>query len=83
MNGDSPAIELKDLTKRFGKTTAVDSIALSIPRGSTVGLLGPNGAGKSTTLKMLLGMSRPTAGTVHVLGMDMPESAPKIKQRAI
>ncbi len=60
MNGDSPAIELQNLTKRFGKTIAVDSIALSIPRGSTLGLLGPNGAGKSTTLKMLMGMLRPT-----------------------
>jgi ABC-2 type transport system ATP-binding protein len=81
MNGNNLAIELKDLTKQYGKTTAVDSIALSIPKGSTLGLLGPNGAGKSTTLKMLMGMLRPTAGTVEVLGMDMLESASKIKQR--
>jgi len=81
MTDASPAVELRGLTKRFGKMTAVDSIDLSIPRGSTLGLLGPNGAGKSTTLKMLMGMMRPTAGFVRVLGMEMPGSGPKIKQR--
>ncbi len=81
MNKEDLAIDLRGLTKRFGKTTAVDRITLAVPRGTTLGLLGPNGAGKSTTLRMLMGMARPTAGTVRVLGMEMPGLAPRIKQR--
>ncbi len=75
------AIEVSGLVKQFGENNAVDGVSISVPRGTTLGLLGPNGAGKSTTLKMLMGMLRPTAGTIHVLGMEMPASAPKIKQR--
>jgi len=48
-----PAIEVVGLTKRFGRTLAVDQLSLKIPRGSTFGLIGPNGAGKSTTIRML------------------------------
>ncbi len=81
MNSGESVIELQGLTRRFGKTTAVDAVSLAIPRGITLGLLGPNGAGKSTTLKMLMGMLRPTKGSVRVFGMEMPRMAPKIKQR--
>ena len=55
-NNTGLAIETVGLTKRFGRTLAVDSLSLQIPRGSTFGLIGPNGAGKSTTIKMLMGM---------------------------
>jgi ABC-2 type transport system ATP-binding protein len=55
MNGNGPVIELRGLTKRYGKSTAVDAINLSVPSGTTLGLLGPNGAGKSTTLRMMMG----------------------------
>ena len=65
------AIELKGLTKRFGSTLAVDNLSLSVKRGSTLGLIGPNGAGKSTTIKMLMGLLNPTAGTAQVLGRDV------------
>ena len=75
------AIDIRGLTKRFGRTTAVDGFKISVPHGATLGLLGPNGAGKSTTLKMMMGISRPTTGKIHVLGMDIARSAPIVKQR--
>ena len=67
----APAIEIVGLTKRFGRTLAVNNLSLTIPRGSTFGLLGPNGAGKSTTIKMLMGMLSITAGEAAVLGIDV------------
>ena len=65
---DGPAIEIVGLTKRFGRTLAVNNLSLNIPRGSTFGLIGPNGAGKSTTIKMLMGMLSITSGEARVLG---------------
>jgi ABC-2 type transport system ATP-binding protein len=76
-----PAIELLGLTKRFGRTLAVRNVSLEIPRGSTFGLLGPNGAGKSTTIKMLMGLLSPTAGSARVLGIDCRADAVQVKQR--
>ncbi|MCU1359913.1 MAG: transporter ATP-binding protein [Ilumatobacteraceae bacterium] len=63
------AIKTTSLTKRYGETTAVDSLDLEIRRGEVFGLLGPNGAGKTTTILMLLGLTEPTSGTVEVDGM--------------
>jgi len=65
------AIQAEGLTKRYGETTAVDSLSFILPRGATWGLLGGNGAGKSTTIAMLLGILVPTGGRVRVLGHDM------------
>jgi ABC-2 type transport system ATP-binding protein len=62
---------LKDLTKRYGKFTAVDGISLDVPRGELFGLLGPNGAGKTTTMRMIAGILRPTSGSVHVDDVDL------------
>jgi ABC-2 type transport system ATP-binding protein len=76
-----PAIELVGLTKRFGRTPAVDDLSLQIARGSTFGLIGPNGAGKTTTIKMLMGMLRATAGQARVLGMDVFAEPVRVKQR--
>ena len=76
-----PAIETIGLTKRFGRTLAVHNLSLAIPRGRTFGLLGPNGAGKSTTIKMLVGMLRPTGGEARVLGLDVQADAVQVKQR--
>lgn len=59
------------LVKRFGALTAVDHLDLEVRRGEIVGLLGPNGAGKSTTIGMVLGLVRPTAGQVEVMGKDV------------
>ena len=64
-------IETHDLCKQYGNTLRVAHLDLSVPEGSVYGFLGPNGAGKSTTLKMLLGLVRPTAGDIRVLGKRM------------
>jgi ABC-2 type transport system ATP-binding protein len=61
-------IELRDLTKRYGGTTAVNRLTLTVRPGHVTGFLGPNGAGKSTTLRLVLGLHRPTAGTALVDG---------------
>src|SRR5438034_8476528 len=64
-------IELRGLTKKYGEFTAVDSIDLSVPDGELFGFLGPNGAGKTTTLRMIAGILQPTAGTIHLAGIDL------------
>ena len=64
-------IRLTDLTKRYGKFTAVNGISLHVPRGELFGLLGPNGAGKTTTMRMIAGILQPTGGAVLVGGVDM------------
>jgi len=66
---DNPLVETKGLTKRFGsRITAVADLNLTVGRGEVYGFLGPNGSGKSTTLRMLLGLIRPTSGQVRVMG---------------
>ncbi|MFH8791228.1 ABC transporter ATP-binding protein [Streptomyces sp. NPDC017941] len=62
-------IEVKDLTKRFGATTAVKDLTFTVRPGRVTGFLGPNGAGKSTTLRMILGLNAPTGGSVTVGGL--------------
>ena len=62
------AIEIHELTKRFGDVTAVDRLSFELPAGSITGFLGPNGAGKTTTLRMLLGLVTPTSGTATIDG---------------
>jgi ABC-2 type transport system ATP-binding protein len=64
----SAIIETENLTKNFGKFTAVDKVSLTVGKGEIYGFLGLNGAGKTTTIRMLLGMIVPTRGTVHILG---------------
>src|SRR5215831_15044070 len=61
-------IEVKDLTRRYGETVAVDHLSFTVQPGIVTGFLGPNGAGKSTTMRMIMGLDRPTAGTVTVNG---------------
>jgi lipooligosaccharide transport system ATP-binding protein len=68
----SPAISLRGVVKSFGERRAVDGLDLDIAPGTCVGLLGPNGAGKSTTMKLLTGQALADAGTVQVLGLDVP-----------
>jgi ABC-2 type transport system ATP-binding protein len=62
------AIEIERLSKRFGEVTAVDDLSFTVREGALTGFLGPNGAGKSTTLRMLLGLVRPTSGTATIGG---------------
>ncbi|HET7024809.1 MAG TPA: ABC transporter ATP-binding protein [Gemmatimonadales bacterium] len=73
-------IRLTDLTKRYGKFTAVDDISLHVPRGELFGFLGPNGAGKTTTLRMIAGILQPTTGTVTVAGHDVAVDPVAAKQ---
>lgn len=61
-------VEVKDLTRRFGRTVAVDNISFSVEKGEIFGIIGPNGAGKTTTLRMLLGLLGPTAGEISIFG---------------
>lgn len=75
------AIETVGLSKRYGEKDAVHDLTLRIPRGGACGFIGPNGAGKSTTIKMLLGMARPSAGEARVLGFDAVRDSVAIKQR--
>jgi ABC-2 type transport system ATP-binding protein len=66
-------IETEGLKKSFGGQVAVDGVDLRVPRGSAFGYLGPNGAGKTTLIRMLLGLTQPTAGTMRILGRPMPK----------
>lgn len=68
--GTAPAITASGLTKRYGPLTAVDALDLTVPTGQILAFLGPNGAGKSTTTEMVLGLTRPDAGSVEVFGAD-------------
>ena len=75
-------IETTDLCKQYGRALRVAHLHLTVPEGSVYGFLGPNGAGKSTTLKMILGLVRPTAGSIEVLGkpMDSPHRLAVLRQ---
>ena len=75
------AIETAGLSKHFGKVPAVDGIDLGVPTGSVFGFLGPNGSGKTTTIRVLLGLVSPTAGTWRLFGQDMPKASPKVLPR--
>ncbi|MGH7588062.1 MAG: ATP-binding cassette domain-containing protein [Gemmatimonadota bacterium] len=69
----APAIETRDLTRRFDDLTAVDGLSITVERGEIVGLLGPNGAGKTTTIRMLAALIPPTSGTARVAGHRLGE----------
>ncbi|HJB29777.1 MAG TPA: ABC transporter ATP-binding protein [Candidatus Blautia faecavium] len=69
-NRTNTIIEIENLTKKYGKKTAVNQLNLSIQRGEIFGLLGPNGAGKTTTILMLLGLTEPASGKASINGMD-------------
>lgn len=69
------AIELKGVTKKFGKNTAVKNVDLAVPAGSIYGFIGPNGSGKTTTLRMILRIFQPDSGVVNVLGKDQGKTA--------
>jgi ABC-type multidrug transport system ATPase subunit len=78
----SSAIRTHGLTKRFpGGQVAVDDVDLIVPRGSIYGFLGPNGSGKTTTIRMLLGLVRPTSGSHELLGTEMPRAAASVLPR--
>jgi ABC-2 type transport system ATP-binding protein len=75
------AIEVRDLTKRYGELVAVAGVSFRVERGECFGILGPNGAGKTTTLEMIEGIRRPDAGTVEVLGASPWPRNPALLRR--
>src|SRR5689334_522769 len=71
MSSDEPVvIRVNKLTRRYGRTVALDEIGLDVPRGSVFGVVGANGAGKTTLIRHLLGLLRAQSGTVRVFGRD-------------
>lgn len=74
------AIDVENLTKKFGDLTAVDNISFKIPKGCIFGFLGPNGSGKSTTIRMLCGVLHPTSGKAFVLNKDVRKETEAVRQ---
>ena len=80
--GDVPlAIVAEGVSRQFGDVRAVDGVDLRIPKGQIYGFLGPNGSGKSTMLRMLCGLLHPSAGSIRVLGLDVPGQAELLRRR--
>ena len=73
-----PVLEVKNLSKSFGKVKAVSNVSFKIREGEIVGLLGPNGAGKTTTIQMLLGVLTPTSGNINYFGLDFAKNREEI-----
>ena len=81
MTGTTYVIETGGLTKRFGDRVAVDGVELRVPRGAAFGYLGPNGAGKTTLIRMLLGLTPASSGTMRLLGLPVPEQRARALSR--
>jgi ABC-2 type transport system ATP-binding protein len=75
------AIDARELTRRFGKFTAVDAITFHVERGEVFGFLGANGAGKTTAIRMLIGVLAPTSGLATVAGYDIATQAEEVRRR--
>jgi len=75
-----PAIEIRGLSRRFGTTTALREVSISVRRGEIHALLGPNGAGKTTLLRILAGLTRPSSGTARILGRDIVNQAAAVRR---
>ena len=75
----SEVVKARDLTRKFGSFTAVDSVSFSVPQGEIFGFLGPNGAGKTTTLRMLIGLLQPTSGEAWVSGLNVQTESEAIR----
>jgi ABC-type multidrug transport system ATPase subunit len=81
MSDPTPAIEAVAVRKSFGQVTALDGVDLTVEKGSLTALLGPNGAGKTTLVRIIATLSRPDAGTVHVLGADVVQRPREVRAR--
>jgi len=77
---DQTVIQATDLTKRFGEFTAVDAVNFEVHTGEIFGFLGPNGSGKTTTIRMLLGLMKPSSGSVEILGLKVDGDTGKVRQ---
>ncbi len=76
---EAPLFEAQHLSKRYGDTTVVNDLSFAIAPGECLGVIGPNGAGKTTSIRMCLGLTVPDAGSIHALGLQMPQDALAIK----
>lgn len=76
----TPVVDIQNLTKVYGDFTALDSLSLTVDRGSILGFIGHNGAGKTTAIRILVGQARPTSGTATIAGADCVRDARKVKQ---
>ena len=81
MSDNTPAIEIRNLVRRYGRTDAVDGLSLRVEPGRCYGFFGRNGAGKTTTIKCLLNLLRPTSGTVRIFGLDPARDEVPVKTR--
>ncbi len=75
------AVEIKNLTKRYGQAVVIRPLNLVVPKGGVFGLLGPNGAGKTTLMKLIAGLSKPTGGEIFLFGENAAERTPALKRR--
>ncbi len=75
------AVEVDDVTKRYGELRALDGVSLSVAAGEVLGLVGRNGAGKSTLLRVLTGRAAPTSGSARVLGHELPREMASVRRR--
>ena len=80
MTSQAPAIEITNLTKRYGEFVALDSLSLEVQRGQILGFIGPNGAGKTTTIRILVGLLKATSGSARIAGADCLSETKKIKR---
>ncbi len=80
MNGKNKIIDVKGLVKKFGNFTANDNLTFSVSKGEIFGFLGANGAGKTTAIKILCGLTKPTAGEIEVAGIDVVKYPEKVKK---
>lgn len=76
-----PIVEIKDLSKKFGRHVALNGVSLSVSAGESFAILGPNGAGKTTLVRILSTLLKPSSGTVKIAGYDVAREPEKIKQR--
>ena len=77
---DELAIQVTDLSKRFGRFVAVDQVSFQVRLGEVFGFLGPNGSGKSTTIRMLCGILMPTGGSAQVAGFDVARDPERVRE---
>lgn len=80
MSSNEPVVVIRDLSKHYGEFVALDSLSLTLNRGSILGFIGPNGAGKTTTIRILVGLSRPTSGSAMIAGADCVRDLHKVRR---
>lgn len=81
MKDSNPVVEVKNVTQRFGRKTALDDLSFTVGKGEILGFLGPNGAGKTTTMRVLTGYLSPTGGSVRINGIPMQDHALELRRQ--